>query len=75
MGKPQKRYSLRLLEEKSRKGNSYAASVERKDTNPINQRKEKPNNQKPAPQVNLAEQDDEATAAVVEVNLVENKTE
>ncbi|TYK28557.1 ty1-copia retrotransposon protein [Cucumis melo var. makuwa] len=39
-----------------------------------NQRKGKPN-QKPTPQANLAEQDDDVIAAVMEANLIENKTD
>ncbi|KAA0058194.1 ty1-copia retrotransposon protein [Cucumis melo var. makuwa] len=39
-----------------------------------NQRKGKPN-QKPTPQTNLAEQDDDVIAAVMEANLIENKTD
>ena len=39
-----------------------------------NQRKGRPNNKKPPPQANLAEQDEEVIAVVVEVNLIENKT-
>ena len=35
MGEPHKKYSSRLIEEKSRKKNSPAMSAERKDTNSI----------------------------------------
>ncbi|KAA0038241.1 ty1-copia retrotransposon protein [Cucumis melo var. makuwa] len=40
----------------------------------IDQRKGRPS-QKPTPQANLAEQDSEIIAAIVEVNLIENKTD
>ncbi|KAA0065950.1 ty1-copia retrotransposon protein [Cucumis melo var. makuwa] len=39
-----------------------------------NQRKGRPS-QKPTPQANLAEQDNEIIAAIVEANLIENKTD
>ncbi|KAA0046444.1 ty1-copia retrotransposon protein [Cucumis melo var. makuwa] len=39
-----------------------------------NQRKGRPN-QKPTPQANLAEQDNEIIATIVEANLIENKTD
>ncbi|TYJ97996.1 ty1-copia retrotransposon protein [Cucumis melo var. makuwa] len=44
-----------------------------KEANGLNDKKERPS-QKPTPQANLAEQDSEIIAAIVEANLIENKT-
>ena len=49
-------------------------SMERRDTNPINAIKGKEDETKIYTQANLTEQDDDVIVAIVEVNLIENKT-
>ncbi|KAA0048396.1 ty1-copia retrotransposon protein [Cucumis melo var. makuwa] len=51
----------------------YVCGKEGHKSYQCNQRKGRPN-QKPTPQANLAEQDNEIIAAIVEANLIENKT-
>ncbi|TYK04655.1 ty1-copia retrotransposon protein [Cucumis melo var. makuwa] len=51
----------------------YVCGKERHKSYQCNQRKGRPS-QKPTPQANLAEQDSEIIAAIVEANLIENKT-
>ncbi|XP_050943684.1 uncharacterized protein LOC127150312 [Cucumis melo] len=52
----------------------YVCGKEGHKSYQCNQRKWRPN-QKPTPQANLAEQDNEVIAAVVEASLIENKTD
>ncbi|KAA0043253.1 ty1-copia retrotransposon protein [Cucumis melo var. makuwa] len=50
--------------------------MEMRDTNLINAFKEnRGQDKRPIPQVNLAKEDNDVIAAVVEVNLIENKTD
>lgn len=70
-----RRDNLRVLEKiakKKKKLICYICGKEEHKSYQCNQRKGRPN-QGPVPQAKLAKQDDKVKAAVVEVNLIENK--
>ncbi|KAA0063949.1 ty1-copia retrotransposon protein [Cucumis melo var. makuwa] len=75
-GKTQRRDNSRLLggQIKKKKLVCYVCGKEGHKSYQCNQRKGRPS-QKPTPQANLAEQDSEIIAAIVEANLIENKTD
>ncbi|KAA0058501.1 ty1-copia retrotransposon protein [Cucumis melo var. makuwa] len=74
-GKTQRRDSSRLLGDKLRRKSWSATCAERKGTNHTNATRGKGGQVRNQVEANLAEQDSEIIATIVEANLIENKTD